>query len=658
MSQNTSTSASFVERIQTVFQEQVSSEYKRRSGIGSESDQQEWVNERYAQLNKAMNEMVTLPGTKPEFPEGHCASKSEIEQGLSLLVQDNDTFCQTMVELIPRYYDALTAEYRLKKHTREGAGAGAVHLEGTHTDQRQPEADVDVKRAREMAELEAALRLSNAPRPSQPHRADELLSPSQVSKEIGLLMCEALRSIGGANLAARTEHADGNADAGREYHSTPMIATMMKHLNLNMMEEQDAEEWKGEESVDKLENFLSQYTQIVTNIGQAKGRHVKAIIKAVNILKHFVVSGESVNNNGGSVYGARAAQAEHMVDRLVYTNESEGESVTAAELTKSKAEYKTDELNVQRLNPEQADVDFEMYIALISRMKNHGVVGQYRAQAQVEQGLQSFVNFTLWLYLRTAPNMIGFIRNAVNFYHTLLKKHKLKNEDDLAVLVNKIEMHQKHGCQAPQWMQLTLCVWDFLRLQPNDVNGNNARKSYLSAVREAIYEGKPIRPVEWLRTATTCLWWDKGFTQEPLTDPTQLQLEKQMLSMQRQLKTLTDQAAAATVSAAASAASSAGPSDPEPFTLSSVPMHEHTCAECNVKYKNFIAKPPTNDPNWRWLCKDCRNKVKTNPTKAFFTASSGNQERHVFGTEEEYHRYRRAQEELKKATGHATAPFK
>ena len=121
------------------------------------------------------------------------------------------------------------------------------------------------------------------------------------------------------------------------------------------------------------------------------GRHVKAIIKAVNILKHFVVSGESVNNNGGSVYGARAAQAEHMVDRLVYTNESEGESVTAAELTKSKAEYKTDELNVQRLNPEQADVDFEMYIALISRMKNHGVVGQYRAQAQVEQGLQCFV---------------------------------------------------------------------------------------------------------------------------------------------------------------------------------------------------------------------------------------------------------------------------
>jgi hypothetical protein len=36
-----------------------------------------------------------------------------------------------------------------------------------------------------------------------------------------------------------------------------------------MMEEQDAEEWKGEESVDKLEIFLSQYTQIVTNIGQA-----------------------------------------------------------------------------------------------------------------------------------------------------------------------------------------------------------------------------------------------------------------------------------------------------------------------------------------------------------------------------------------------------
>jgi hypothetical protein len=43
--------------------------------------------------------MFTLPGTKPEFPEGHCASKSEIEQGLLLLVQD-----------IPMYYDALTAD--------------------------------------------------------------------------------------------------------------------------------------------------------------------------------------------------------------------------------------------------------------------------------------------------------------------------------------------------------------------------------------------------------------------------------------------------------------------------------------------------------------------------------------------------------------------
>jgi hypothetical protein len=108
MSQSTIPSARLVERIQTVFQEQISSEYKRRSGIGSEShDQQEWVSERYAQLNKAVNEMVTLTGTKPEYREGHCATKSEIEQGLLLLVQDNDTFCQTMVELIPRYYDAL-----------------------------------------------------------------------------------------------------------------------------------------------------------------------------------------------------------------------------------------------------------------------------------------------------------------------------------------------------------------------------------------------------------------------------------------------------------------------------------------------------------------------------------------------------------------------
>jgi hypothetical protein len=56
-------------------------------------------------------------------------------------------------------------------------------------------------------------------------------------------------------------------------------------------------------------------------------------------------------------------------------------------------------------------------------------------------------------------------------------------------------------------MQLTLCIWDFVQLQPNAANGNNARKSYLTAVREGIYEGKAIRPVEWLRAATTCLWW-------------------------------------------------------------------------------------------------------------------------------------------------------
>ena len=180
----------------------------------------------------------------------------------------------------------------------------------------------------------------------------------------------------------------------------------------------------------------------------------------------------------------------------------------------------------------------------------------------------------------------------------------------------------------------------------------------MPAVREAIYEGKAIRPVEWLRTATTCLWWDKGFTQEPLTDPTQLQLEKQMLSMQRQLKTLTDQAAAATVSAAASATSPAVPSDPVSFTIQGAHMHEHTCADCNVKYKNYFSKPPTSDPNWRWLCKDCRNKVKTNPTKAFFTASSGNQERHVFVTEEEALRFKRAQAEVQQAAGHANAPFK
>ena len=128
--------------------------------------------------------------------------------------------------------------------------------------------------------------------------------------------------------------------------------------------------------------------------------------------------------------------------------------------------------------------------------------------------------------------------------------------------------------------------------------------------------------------------------------------------MQRQLKTLTDQAAAAAVSAAASAGASGVPSDPVSSTIQGAHMHEHTCADCNVKYKNYFSKPPTSDPNWRWLCSERRNKVKTNPYKAFFTASSGDQERHVFGTEEEYFRYRRAQAELNKATETASAPLK
>ena len=68
----------------------------------------------------------------------------------------------------------------------------------------------------------------------------------------------------------------------------------MKHLNLSMMEERDAEEWAGEGEIHQVERFLSQFSQIVTNVGQVKGERVKSIIKVVNILKHFVISSEPV----------------------------------------------------------------------------------------------------------------------------------------------------------------------------------------------------------------------------------------------------------------------------------------------------------------------------------------------------------------------------
>jgi hypothetical protein len=97
-----------------------------------------------------------------------------------------------------------------------------------------------------------------------------------------------------------------------------------------------------------------------------------------------VISGEPTTPSESSVYAGRASQAEYLVDRLVFTNQTEGETATAAELSQSRSLYKDELLNVQTLTGEQQVVDFEMYTTLTSRMKNHGVVGQYRAQAQVE----------------------------------------------------------------------------------------------------------------------------------------------------------------------------------------------------------------------------------------------------------------------------------
>jgi hypothetical protein len=127
------------------------------------------------------------------------------------------------------------------------------------------------------------------------------------------------------------------------------MITSMKHLKLNKMDERDAEGWQGEQHSIQVDDFLNQYAQIVTNIGQGKGQIVKGIIKAVNILKHFVISREPTNNSEASVYAGRASQAEYMVGRLVYTNQAEGEVATAAELSQSKSLYKDEVLNVQKL---------------------------------------------------------------------------------------------------------------------------------------------------------------------------------------------------------------------------------------------------------------------------------------------------------------------
>jgi hypothetical protein len=52
----------------------------------------------------------------------------------------------------------------------------------------------------------------------------------------------------------------------------------------------------------QVDAFLNQYAQIITNIGQEKGQIVKGIIKAVNILKPFVISGEPTTPSELSMY--------------------------------------------------------------------------------------------------------------------------------------------------------------------------------------------------------------------------------------------------------------------------------------------------------------------------------------------------------------------
>jgi len=87
MSSDTSPSAMMVNEIQSAFHEQVSAEYKRRSGIGLASDQQGWLNQRYADMNQAVNELIKMPGRDHEDPEGSCASPRAIEQKFKYLVQ-------------------------------------------------------------------------------------------------------------------------------------------------------------------------------------------------------------------------------------------------------------------------------------------------------------------------------------------------------------------------------------------------------------------------------------------------------------------------------------------------------------------------------------------------------------------------------------------
>jgi hypothetical protein len=175
---NVTTAATLVNQIQEAFQEQVSSEYKRRSGNGSAKDQRDNVNLRYEQLNKAVNDSLTIPGLTREVPEGNCDTTTTIEQTFKLIVQDDDAFCQDMVGLIPRYFDALTADYQLKARSHQYTRPERANTEAGHRDEGQQDADTG-RRTREMAEMTAALRLSTAPREQQ--RADEhsSLKPSR-----------------------------------------------------------------------------------------------------------------------------------------------------------------------------------------------------------------------------------------------------------------------------------------------------------------------------------------------------------------------------------------------------------------------------------------------------------------------------------------------
>ena len=74
----------------------------------------------------------------------------------------------------------------------------------------------------EMEELTAALKLLMEPKPVKEPSSEA----SKVGKEIALSLVDALRSIGVAATTAASAEKSGSQD-------TPMITTMMKHLNIS-----------------------------------------------------------------------------------------------------------------------------------------------------------------------------------------------------------------------------------------------------------------------------------------------------------------------------------------------------------------------------------------------------------------------------------------